>query len=722
MKLLISLIATVILLATPESASAADARLTGTVSSGPGNVPEAGATITVYRLDFGINDPNVYSAQPVGNGAVSDTQGHFEADVPLCNPDACTSMFYAVATFGYDVFLATAIGPTIGPGSIRINEMTTVAMAYAFAQFFVGDSVIITGKQQPVSVAQGFAEELVSPVTGAVSPVITSPPNANQTNTWQELGTLANILVSCTVELNAACYELYAATGTDRSAGTMSAVIKIAHHPAVNVDRLFDVADVTELIRPDRVYRPYLDEARGPRADNALFRLDAFTIAIKFNATGRLNADRSEECPFGGPGNLVFDENGYAWIIINTIQGTNKSAYCQVILKPDGRPSDGDSGLSELASPLRGGGILGQGFGVAIDQSKNIWSGNFGWGGDNPKKPGGETAGSVSEYSRQQQRFLSPDIYGFTGNLCKVQGVAADQHGNIWMASWGNDTLEVFPAGQPAAPVDHKQSNTAPFGVVIDGDGAGWVTNEGTSSVAKFTLTSDNRLQRQFDVQVSDPSLTPQPSDLPVTPDNPCQTNGPVDPAKPASVHPKGLAIDKEGNGWAVASAIDAVSEINTNGSRLGTFSGGGIVGPWGVAVDSQDNIWVANFGGPIQLTQKYGISELCGHAHHNCAITGDAMTPGTGYTLPSGGDQVLLQNGKPLYGGDTTIESFKPLMRMTAVAIDMAGNVWAINNWKPEGIEDTLLANPGGDGVVIFIGLAAPVMPTLYSGPPSAP
>jgi hypothetical protein len=89
---------------------------------------------------------------------------------------------------------------------------------------------------------------------------------------------------------------------------------------------------------------------------------------------------------------------------------------------------------------------------------------------------------------------------------------------------------------------------------------------------------------------------------------------------------------------------------------------------------------------------------------------------------LPSAGDQVLLHNGDPLYGPYAEIQSYKPLMRMTAVVLDMAGNVWAINNWKPEGIEDTLLANPGGDGIVIFIGLAAPVMPTLYSGPPSAP
>jgi hypothetical protein len=99
----------------------------------------------------------------------------------------------------------------------------------------------------------------------------------------------------------------------------------------------------------------------------------------------------------------------------------------------------------------------------------------------------------------------------------------------------------------------------------------------------------------------------------------------------------------------------------------------------------------------------------------------GDPLTPATGYTLPSGGDEVRLHNGKPLYD-PLPIKSYKPLMRMTAVVIDVAGNIWAINNWKPETINDTVLGNPGGDGIVIFIGLAAPVMPVQYSAPPKAP
>jgi hypothetical protein len=48
-------------------------------------------------------------------------------------------------------------------------------------------------------------------------------------------------------------------------------------------------------------------------------------------------------------------------------------------------------------------------------------------------------------------------------------------------------------------------------------------------------------------------------------------------------------------------------------------------------------------------------------------------------------------------------------MMRQTAVAIDQAGNVWSINNWKPDFAIDTIGGNPGGDGIIIFVGLAPP-------------
>jgi len=45
--------------------------------------------------------------------------------------------------------------------------------------------------------------------------------------------------------------------------------------------------------------------------------------------------------------------------------------------------------------------------------------------------------------------------------------------------------------------------------------------------------------------------------------------------------------------------------------------------------------------------------------------------------------------------------------MRATSAQIDMAGNVWVANNWKPNFLDDVAF-NPGGDGIVIFIGLAS--------------
>jgi hypothetical protein len=77
----------------------------------------------------------------------------------------------------------------------------------------------------------------------------------------------------------------------------------------------------------------------------------------------------------------------------------------------------------------------------------------------------------------------------------------------------------------------------------------------------------------------------------------------------------------------------------------------------------------------------------------------------------------VLLNNGLPLYGAGNP-PSHKPLMRLTNAQTDMAGNVWVTNNWKPSGVidvgtpldpENNRVGNPGGDGIVIFVGIAAP-------------
>ena len=69
-----------------------------------------------------------------------------------------------------------------------------------------------------------------------------------------------------------------------------------------------------------------------------------------------------------------------------------------------------------------------------------------------------------------------------------------------------------------------------------------------------------------------------------------------------------------------------------------------------------------------------------------------------------------LLRDGSPLYGKGAP-PSYSPMMRQTGSVIDAAGNVWSINNWKPLFDVDAG-GNPGGDGILIFVGVAAPPSP----------
>ena len=73
---------------------------------------------------------------------------------------------------------------------------------------------------------------------------------------------------------------------------------------------------------------------------------------------------------------------------------------------------------------------------------------------------------------------------------------------------------------------------------------------------------------------------------------------------------------------------------------------------PWDTAIDGEGNVWVANFGplesGPPftgRLKKLWGVNAPVGKN------VGDAISPTTGYTVPSAGSEVLLHNGDPLYG-----------------------------------------------------------------------
>lgn len=337
----------------------------GSVSSGGNTPPQAisGATVTVYQAQSGSPLALVQTT--------TDSAGNFTAKVPVSSSSSANtnspSTYYAVANVSPNVQLAASLGN--GPiTTVRINELTTIATAYAFAQFFQSNYAI-AGPAIPLSVAAGMAENLVAAKTGTPSSVIQTSPNGYETNTWSELGTLGNILAACTQGLSNACSNLFSLTPSRAGitpTNTLQAIVNIALNPSANVSGIFNLGSAVT------TYTPALSASQGPNSLAPLQKLDAWTMAVKVNNSG------SASCPFGGPANLAFDANGYAWITNNVVQGANYSSNCLMVLKPNGQPADGLNNMP--LSPITGGGIYGSAFGVAIDKLGYIWSGNFGWG------------------------------------------------------------------------------------------------------------------------------------------------------------------------------------------------------------------------------------------------------------------------------------------------------------------------------------------------------
>ena len=647
----------------PSSGSGNSTVINGAVSTGGSSPPQAigSATVVIYQVQGGVST--------VVTQTTSDGAGNFSVKIPSNSANTTSNpiLYYAVASKSPSVQLMASLGS--GPiSAVRINELTTVASAYAFAQFFASD-YSIAGSAVPLSIAAGMAENLVSALSGTASSVIQTSPNGYETNTWSALGTLANVLASCTQGISNACTNLFALTASSTGltpTTTLQAMVNIALNPTANVTGIYNLGSVITS------YSPALTGSQGPSSTAPLQKLDAWTMAVKVNNSG------SASCPFGGPANVAFDVNGYAWINNNVVQGTPNSANCLIVLKPNGQPATGVSNTP--TSPITGGGILGSGFGVAIDKLGFIWSGSFGWGNAVP------TSGIVAKLSSLGVPISSAS--GYTSGLLRVQGVAVDQSNNIWMASYGNNAVVVYP-NQTTSPLTYVDSNTEPFGMAISSDGYAWVTYTGSDTVSKLRYTS-GVVSKLFTVTL------------------------------PSGSNPKGVAVDSLGNAWVAAGNSSTVYAINSGGTIVGTYTGQGINGPWGISLDADGNVWVSNFGTDT-LSARYGIVQLCG-ATSNCpsgVAMGTAITPSTGYTLPSGGSQVLLNSGQPLYGTGAP-PSYLPLMRMTSVNADMAGNIWAANNWKPSGLVD-LTSNPGGDGMVIFVGVAAPTKaPSL--GPAVSP
>lgn len=628
-----------LLLVLPAAASAEATTLKGTVASG-GRALEA-TPVKVYRA--GGADGQITL---LGRG-VSNATGRFH--LRYRDPADDEAVLYAIAGKGGEVRLAATLGLGSAKHRATLNELTTAATGYAFAQFVGGRR--ISGPSPGPENAALMARNLVNPRTGELGGVLRKSPNGGETSTLATFNSVANMLIRCGRD-RSRCKRLFQLALTHdgrRPKGTLQAVANIAANPWQNVNRLFRLSASA----PDP-NEPSLDSNQRPTG---------WIMPLRFVGDGD---------SIDGAGNFAVDADGNVYMSNNYEYGADPLLpVCGSDLLPKFAPD----GSYPENSPFEGGGLSGAGYGVTVDTDGNIWVANYGFAAPEPGCPADQQPphNSLSKFSPDGTALSPPD--GFVGaGISWPQGTISDPEGNIWVANCGTGRITRMPGGDLDSAISIDAGLSEAFDLVVNDNGTVFATGLGNDSLGVIERDGTPRA----DSPITDAGLD----------------------------RPMGIALDSRGNMWIANSGLldlpcpdqvendfshrrGSISLVAKGGKPVtgphDVYRGGGLEIPWGIAVDGDDNVWVANFEG-----QR--VSQFCGTRAWKCP-------PGT-------------ETGEPISPDDGYF--FNGYVRITAVQIDPSGNVWSTNNWKLIPVQ----SNPGGYEVVILVGAAEPLRTPLI-GPP---
>jgi hypothetical protein len=365
-----------------------------------GQQPVAGAAIQLYAANSTTYAGNAYAL--LTTSVTTGASGGFSITGDYTCPSA-SSLVYLVATGGNPG--GTSVNPNLAMmaalGScgnlsastfINVNELTTVASAYALAPFMNSMTTAGTSVGNAQGLANAFAtvNSLVNTTTGALSGP-TLPVNAVLPTA--ELNTLGDILAACinsnggTAGDGSPCGQLFSYTtvGGTAPTDTIAAVLSIAHHPANNAMNLVALAT------PASPFQPTLSSASD------------FTVAVKYKTGG-----------FSTPSSSALDASGNLWV-------TNSSNDTLTVLSPTGSPMPG--------SPFSGGG-LSKPSSIAIDSSGNAWIADRG-------------SSMLSVFTPAGTGTLTSAT-----NLSAPSGIAIDGQGILWITnSKSNSVTSVTVSG-----------------------------------------------------------------------------------------------------------------------------------------------------------------------------------------------------------------------------------------------------------------------------------
>ena len=651
----------------------------------------SGATGTVY-----LREAN--NQQPLGMCTL-DSEGQFAIDATPVSADAILYIIAELEQTG--VRLLSVLSPAwkedIAKNAVVVNELTTVASAFTCAQFFSG--LQLSGNLQGITIAAKNTPNLINPVTGSWGHVLTDAFNITQNETLARLNTLAALITaygSCdpTNPDDVAWqndFLMYATPlGGTQPDNTAAAMVGIAQSPWVYPSELFSLFEKAYPL-PTNGFpaRPGsnvpVSRRKAPFVPYLSFAPQDFTMILAFGQGG-----------ICAPGKLALDADGNLWTGLNWMPGAQNGVYQGVgggLVKLDS--------TGKLVSPpvtgFTGMGLDGAGWGTAITEEGTCWVTSFN--------------GSVAVYKLKDgapiyKTEIPESLATLLDGIGGLQGIGVALNKDVWIAATSADEMLLFPGGdlskgQVIQALKGINSNTgapilsAPFAISIDQSNRVWISNTNGNWLVRYS-PSNNDLVEYF-------TLAGGGRGVALDSKGNCWVACNTSPNFPALTPTNGISIlegfafgyphlektlgRRHKTGSVFMIPFDATPTDTTNpGSSAPEFPAygdGELNAPWGISVDGNDDVWVANFMGK-------GVSFMAGASP--TGRTGAYKTGDVIHTIQSGSIQLL-----------------------TDVVVDQAGNLWCANNWNlpqtvMEAIPDPAYSTwGGGSGVVVIYGIAKP-------------
>jgi hypothetical protein len=465
-----------------------------------------------------------------------------------------------------------------------VNELTTVASAYAFAQFLgsggqLGASATNTSG---ITLAAGTLANLINTATGT-GPGAAFP--ATGTSPIATLNSLANAVNACLVSTgsgSSACSTFLSSVGSGAPpTNTLDAVLTLVKNPAVNVGTIYGTTTAST------AYSPALAAAPSD-----------WTLFVTYTGGG-----------MNEPSAVSVDSKGNIWV-------ANYAATA--------------SYFTNTGSPVYPMGLtnfsMGSIYGGTVDANDVMWIANEPSGSNSP-------ANNITLYTAAGTTATGSPYSA--GGLSFPISVAVDQTGVSWIVDYGNSHLTLLTnAGAPLSGstgyngVDGSGHGNFifPVAVAVDTNRNGWVGNQSSNTVTK--VAADGSSFVSYVTGQGSSGIAVDASNNVWSANYYCDCAGLISAAGTVVSgtgfqggginHPQGFEVDGAGNVWLANYRAKGISELAGVGGKvavgtpLSPATGFGVdsnlLEAFALAIDASGNIWISNFGSNT-LTEFIGMA-----------------------------------------------------------------------------------------------------------------